>query len=136
MSSRPNGRYYSPISRYYNFGFTFRWIRGDNFIAVKPGYVCEGQAFIARAQPKNYTIQDRPGDNPYSDEETWIACIPVNSDKWDDDEFFVKKTHEWAFKTPDKVDLKDRTDIAHEKGLHHGLRSRFSTCSRWDLGMR
>ncbi|MER7077951.1 hypothetical protein SAMN02982929_07170 [Saccharopolyspora kobensis] len=98
-----------PITRYYNFGVTFRWIRGDAHIAVKRGYVCEGQAFVVLWQPP-YEIRDRPGDDPRNDKRTWIATIPVNPIRWDDDRYFVNTACAWALKNPRFVDLKNRTD--------------------------
>ena len=100
-----------PITRHYNFGVTFRWIKGDSHIAVKRGYICEGRAAVVRFEPKHFKIIDRPGEDPHNDRESWIAAIPANPDRWDDDHYFRRIAHEWAAAHPELVNLRERTDM-------------------------
>ncbi|QIZ35103.1 hypothetical protein [Saccharopolyspora sp. ASAGF58] len=98
-----------PITRYYNFGVTFRWIKGESHIAVKRGYVCEGRAFVV-IQQSPYEVMDRPDEDPQNDKETWVTTIPVNPAQWGKDRYFVNTAREWAFNNPSLVDLRKRTD--------------------------
>ena len=98
-----------PISRHYDYGCTFRWIQGDGHIAVKRGYVCEGQTSVAVRWPSQFKIEDRPGDNPHNDKDTWLAAIPVNPGYWSDDRHFVGAINAWVKNNPKLVNLNDRT---------------------------
>lgn len=97
------GKLGKPIARYYNFGMTFRWIRGEPHIAVKPGYVCEGQAVIVKAGIRAFEVADRPAEDPYNDRHTWIAAISVSANLWDNDEMFQDIVNRWVKNNPHLV---------------------------------
>lgn len=98
-----------PISRHYDYGCTFRWIQGDGHIAVKRGYVREGQASVVVRAPGTTRVQDRPGENPHVDQHTWIAAIPVNPGCWREDQHFTNAVDSWVQQHPGLVDMTDRT---------------------------
>lgn len=99
-----------PVSRYFNYGLTFRWTQGDREIAVKRGYVIEGSPFIEVTRPKHFSIVDRPGEDPAHDRDTWVTAIPANPADWDKPGALARAADNWATANPRSADLKDRTD--------------------------
>lgn len=99
-----------PVSRYFNFGLTFRWAQGDREIAVKRGYVVEGSPFIEVTRPRHFSILDRPNEDPANDRDTWFAAIPANPSDWDKPGSLAKTAESWAAANPRSADLNDRTD--------------------------
>ncbi|SFS81082.1 hypothetical protein [Saccharopolyspora flava] len=108
-----------PISRYFNFGVTFRWIHGEPRIVVKRGYVCEGHAFFVIARPP-FEITDVPGLDPHHDHHTWLATIPANPSEWGNDRYFLKTAHAWASHNVALIDVRNRTDSGGRN--HQGVR--------------
>lgn len=97
-----------PISRYYNFGLTFRWVQGDPFVAVKRGYVVEGKAVLIIHEPKNPRVFDRPNESVGYDRDTWIASFPVRPSDWDNPEALSMAANEWARNHKDLADWRDQ----------------------------
>ncbi|MDI2027924.1 hypothetical protein QFW96_04860 [Saccharopolyspora sp. TS4A08] len=110
-----------PISRYYNFGVTFRWVQGESRIAVKRGYVCEGHSFFVLKRPP-FEITDLPGVDPQHDRHTWLAAIPAHPVEWGNDRYFLRTAHAWASNNVTLIDPNNRTDSAGKN--RHGTRPR------------
>lgn len=94
-----------PVSRYFNFGVTFRWVKGQSEIAVKRGYVWEGRPVVVMRPPRQ-KVTDRPYETPYDDRNTWIAAIPVNAAHWEDNAYFIHTAHTWARNNPKLIGIK------------------------------
>lgn len=99
-----------PISRYFNYGLTFRWAQGDREIAVKRGYVIEGSRFIEVTRPKHFSITDRPNEDPGQDRDTLIATIPANPSDWDKPGALERIAETWSASNPKSIDPENRAD--------------------------
>ncbi|NHD18609.1 MULTISPECIES: hypothetical protein [unclassified Actinopolyspora] len=97
-----------PISRYFNHGLTFRWAQGDREIAVKRGYVVEGNPFIEVTRPKHFSIADRPSEDPAQDRDTWLATIPANPSDWDKPGALARLAENWAAANPRSLPADNR----------------------------
>lgn len=97
-----------PVCRYYNFGLTFRWVRGDSFVAVKRGYVIEGQSVVVVRESKTPRVNDRPNEAVGTDEHTWVAKIPVNAADWNKPNSLASIATSWARKNTNLADWRDQ----------------------------
>lgn len=97
-----------PISRHYDFGLTFRWVKGDSFVAVKRGYVIEGAAVIVVSEPKNPRVLDRPKETVGFDQATWVASFSIRPDDWDKPGSLAHAATEWACENRGVADWRDR----------------------------
>lgn len=98
----------TPTSRYYNFGLTFRWVRGDAFVAVKRGYVIEGRAVLVLHESKNPRVVDRPNDVVGCDQHTWIASFPINPSNWEKPDALAIAATQWAQQHKNLADWRDQ----------------------------
>lgn len=85
-----------PITRYYNFGLTFRWARGDTFVVVKSGYVIEGKHIIAVRNQAALQVTNHPKETAGEDRHTWVATFPIASGDWDKPDALAIAATEWA----------------------------------------
>jgi hypothetical protein len=100
-----------PVCRYYDFGLTFRWVRGDPFIVVKRGYVIEGRRSIVVEESRHPKIIDRPNEEVGADQDTWIATIPANPQEWDVGGALARVVAAWAQRRRDLADWNDRPRV-------------------------
>lgn len=110
----PHAQSGTPITRYFNYGLTFRWRQGDTFVVVKRGYVIEGKAVII-APGWNPIAKDLPHQSPTNDNEHWLATFPANPSQWYDGRFLKELADKWAVNHPDIADLNELAERPTKK---------------------
>lgn len=98
-----------PISRYYNFGLTFRWVQDDPFVVVKRGYVVEGKSLVYLSYTGRVPTVDLPGDQVGNDHHTWVASFPINSGDWAKDGTLPAAAIAWARENERLANWNDQT---------------------------
>ena len=105
----PNIAEKPPITRYFNYGVTFRWTQGESHVVVKLGYVLEGKTVVL-IHKRRLPITDLPRQVVGKDQEHWHATFPVNPSQWHDGNALKELADKWAHNNPRLVDLTDLTE--------------------------
>jgi hypothetical protein len=76
--------------RYHAFGHTFRWVKGDSYIAVQEGTCIDGRrAIVVRETLAGHPV--REGHQPVVD------VIPAPSSHWEETQEFLSLVKRWAY---------------------------------------
>lgn len=76
-------------SRRYAYGHTFRWVKGDRYIAVMSGTCVDGRRhLIIKDNLAGHAVLERP--------QPLVDAIPVPYGEWADDDVLNLVTDRWA----------------------------------------
>lgn len=78
-----------PCSRLYRYGYTFRWVKGDRYVAVMAGICVDGRRMIV--------VDDAFAGHPvHETPQPLVDAIPITADDWPDDAVLRRLVDDWA----------------------------------------
>lgn len=78
-----------PCSRVYRFGHTFRWVKGDRYVAVMVGTCVDGRRVVVVDDAfVGHTVHETP--------QPLVDAIPVTVDDWTDTTALRRLADDWA----------------------------------------
>jgi hypothetical protein len=80
-------------SRVFAHGYTFRWVKGDRYVAVMRGHCVDVRRYlIIRDHLEGYHVHETP--------QPLVDVIATPSDQWWDNTLLARLADEWALRRP------------------------------------